>query len=200
MTWGAVAIGGSSIVSGIMGNRAGRRQDRTGRRQIAESRRQFDLTRSDTAAQRELGVSATNQMQNLLSGGEVTPEMMGPGYQFRFDQGQNALGNMLNRTGMKRSGRAMKEAMRFGQGQASNEYGNYFARLMQMSGLGAGGAGQSAAAGARLASSPGYGIQAQAAGVGPSAINNAVQGGLSNYFAYRQNQNMMNALGNQGAG
>ncbi|MCF6327592.1 MAG: hypothetical protein L3J21_09920 [Devosiaceae bacterium] len=197
MTWVATSIAGSSIVSGLLGVQAGRQQSRVGRSQVNESRRQFNLTRQDTAAQRELGVAATGRMQGLLSGREVTPGMMGPGYQWRVKQGENSVMNMLGRTGMKRSGRAMKKMLRFGQGQASQEYGNYFARLMQMAGLGAGGAGQSAAMGTRVANSPGFQTQAAAAGTGTAAINNAIQGGLSNYFAYQQNQNLMNRLGDQ---
>jgi hypothetical protein len=193
------AIIGASLISGFMGGNAANKQAKVGKSQVAESRRQFDITRADTAPYREAGQAGVNKLQQLLmGGGEVTPEMMGPGYDWRLKQGQNALQSYLSGAGMKRSGRAMKEATRFGQGEASQGYQNYLANLFQLSGFGPQGVATSAGAGARVAGSPGYATQAAAAGGGPAAWNNAIQGGMSNYFAYKQNQNMMNMLGSGG--
>jgi hypothetical protein len=180
-----------------MGSKAADKQAGVGKGQIAESRRQFDITRQDTAPYREAGTESLNMLRKLLGGGQVTPEMMGPGYEFRKSEGENALRNYLGRTGMKLSGRGVKEATRYGQDYASGEYGNYLARLFQLAGFGPQATSQSSYMGSQVAGSPGYNTMAQAAGGGPAAWNNAIQGGLSNYFAYKQNQDLMNALGTQ---
>lgn len=51
-----------------------------------------------------------------------------PGYQFRLDQGQQALDRRLSASGSLYSGKALKDAMNFNQGQASQEYGNAYNR------------------------------------------------------------------------
>lgn len=51
------------------------------------------------------------------------------GYQFRLNQGFNALNNGLASAGLLRSGKAMKDALRYGQNFASNEFGNYLGYL-----------------------------------------------------------------------
>lgn len=64
------------------------------------------------------------------------------GYQFRIDQGMKSIGaNWLGR-GLGKSGAAAKSAMTFGQGIASDEFGNYLGALgnQQNVGLSAGNA------------------------------------------------------------
>jgi len=51
-----------------------------------------------------------------------------PGYQFRLDEGNKALERMASARGMRFSGAAAKDAMRFGQGIGSQEYGNFVGR------------------------------------------------------------------------
>lgn len=51
-----------------------------------------------------------------------------PGYQFRLDQGNKSLQNMAAATGNLNSGRALKDAMNFSSGLASQEYGNAYNR------------------------------------------------------------------------
>jgi hypothetical protein len=52
-----------------------------------------------------------------------------PGYQFRLDEGNQALDRMAAARGMRFSGAAAKDAMRFGQGIGSQEYGNFVGRV-----------------------------------------------------------------------
>lgn len=51
-----------------------------------------------------------------------------PGYQFRQTEGLNALTNAAAATGNLNSGRALKDAMSFNSGLASQEYGNAYGR------------------------------------------------------------------------
>jgi len=53
-----------------------------------------------------------------------------PGYQFRLDEGNKAMERMASARGMRFSGAAAKDAMRFGQGIGSQEYGNFYGREM----------------------------------------------------------------------
>jgi len=51
-----------------------------------------------------------------------------PGYQFRLNEGNKALERMASARGMRFSGTAAKDAMRFAQGIGSEEYGNFVNR------------------------------------------------------------------------
>jgi hypothetical protein len=55
-----------------------------------------------------------------------------PSYQWRFNEGMNALTRQQSAAGGLQSGGAMKAAMRYGQGLASTEYGNQFNRFNQL--------------------------------------------------------------------
>lgn len=61
-------------------------------------------------------------------------------YQFRLGEGMNALNSGLASSGILQSGAAMREAQRYGQDFASNEFGNYMAYLGNQQGVGLGGA------------------------------------------------------------
>jgi hypothetical protein len=109
-----------------------------------------------------------------------------PGYQWRLSQGENALERAASARGLLGSGRYLKDAMRFNQGEASQEFGNAYNRLTNLAGL-----GQTA-----TQSSADYltqGANAQAAGrVGQAnAWNNALGQGYGMY----QNNRLMSGLG-----
>lgn len=59
-----------------------------------------------------------------------------PGYQFRMDEGSKALDRSAASRGLLRSGAQQKAITAFGQGIASEEYGNYMGNLLSVSGLG----------------------------------------------------------------
>lgn len=58
------------------------------------------------------------------------------GYQFRLGEGMNALNSGFAGAGSIKSGAAMKEAMKYGQNFASNEFANYFNMLNGQAGKG----------------------------------------------------------------
>jgi hypothetical protein len=66
-----------------------------------------------------------------------------PGYQFRFEEGQRALDRGAAARGGLLSGGYGRKAIRYGQGFASNEFGNVYNRIANIAGLGQVGAGQS---------------------------------------------------------
>ena len=59
-----------------------------------------------------------------------------PGYQFRLQQGNQALDRQLAARGMGRSGAAMKAAQQYGQGLADQTYNDYFNRQGQLANMG----------------------------------------------------------------
>ncbi|AZS78796.1 hypothetical protein ELS24_10275 [Achromobacter spanius] len=119
-----------------------------------------------------------------------------PGYQFRLDQGNNALSNMAAATGNLNSGRALKDAIAYSSGQASQEYGNAYSRfntdqtnqynrLAALAGMGQSSASALAGVGQNYANQVGnnlaQGANAAAAGaVGQSNALNQGLGGLAN--------------------
>lgn len=62
------------------------------------------------------------------------------GYQFRLNEGMNALNSGYAGAGVVQSGAAMKGALKYGQDYASNEFGNYLGYLGNQQGVGLSGA------------------------------------------------------------
>lgn len=111
-----------------------------------------------------------------------------PDYQFAFQQGQRALEAGLAKRGGTSTGGGgyMQEAQQFGQGLASQQFGNYFNRLFALTQLGAQSAGQSGNLASNFAQ---MGTQswsdfgnAKASGIVGSA--NAITGGIDNIAQY----------------
>jgi len=152
-------------------------QDAAQQRAIEEQQRQFDLTRQDTATQRQVGDKALNYLSGALQpGGQFAPTQFdpgqytqSPGYQFQLEQGTQAATNALGAGGMRLSGRAAKELDRYGHGVAAQDYGNwynrqlgtyqqnqadkqnYLSRQMQLAGIGAQGINTATNAGQNMA-------------------------------------------------
>ena len=59
-----------------------------------------------------------------------------PGYQFRMDEGVRALDRSASAKGMLMSGGLQRELLRYGQGVATSEFGNYANRLASLAGVG----------------------------------------------------------------
>lgn len=98
------------------------------------------------------GTQATPVNRNALTAAALTPQQAqtsqqaqnaafdnfrnSTGYQFRLGEGMNALNSGFAGAGSIKSGAAMKEAMKYGQNFASNEFGNYFNMLNNQAGKG----------------------------------------------------------------
>jgi hypothetical protein len=118
-----------------------------------------------------------------------------PGYQFRLNEGTKALDRKQSK--YRFTPRAAKELSRYTQDYASGEFGNAVESMFRLSGLGGSAVNSAANAGSNAANniSQIYGnignTQANAAIAGAAGTNNAIQGGLSNYYtlqAYNQNR------------
>jgi hypothetical protein len=114
-----------------------------------------------------------------------------PGYQFRVDEGNNAINAMAGAQGGLVSGATMQALQARGQNLASEEYGNYMNRLSGLTNMGMSAAGNQASAGANYASGASNALanmgNAQAAGY--IGQGNALAGGINtglNIYGYMQ--------------
>jgi hypothetical protein len=144
---------------------------------------------------------------------------MDPGYNFRLQQGQQAMLNAARGGGLAGSGAALKAAARFGAGEASQEYNNAYTRFMAnrlaatqglqgLAGLGAnaaqtstGLAGQTGANQASLYGQTGANLANVYTGTGANIANTATgtAANLANTYANTGNQ-LANVYGGLGQG
>lgn len=105
------------------------------------------------------------------------------GYQFRLNQGMNALNSGYAGAGTIKSGAAMKAAQEYGQGIASQEFNNYLNALGNQQGVGLSAAGAQAGVSTNYANSIANTNSNSANMIGQAAIakannSNALMGGI----------------------
>ena len=103
----------------------------------------YDSTKDSWAPYTSVGNAATYSLGSLygLNGnGNSTPDYSqfynSPDYGFAQSQGELGLTRQENATGMNLSGGALKDFDTFNQGLASQQFGNYFNRLLSLSQMG----------------------------------------------------------------
>lgn len=129
------------------------------------------------APYQQLGLSAQQQAASRLAQGFDPSQLANdPGYQFRLQQGQNALQRQLAASGMRDSGAALKAAQEYGQNMASQQYDDaykqWLARNSQQMGIGA--QGQAAAGGLSSIYGDMGNVQASATGRQADIISNVL--------------------------
>lgn len=195
---GAALIGGGALASGVLGY--------FGSQQASQA--QVGAEQQGLAAQNQ----ARSQLNPFINAGAGAAGVLGgltgangqqpnfsafansPDYLFAQQQGNSALQNYLNANGMARSGGGITAAINYNQGLASQQYGNYFNRLMQIATLG-GNAAQAGVGGANAAANTIGNIgQSQASGIvgGTNAVTGSLNSGINNSLLY-------NALNHQGS-
>jgi len=199
MSWGAIAGAAIGVVGSAMSNRsAGKGADAAAGAQYAaidEQRRQYDQTREDQAPWLAAGRDALGQYQQLLANPDSIQDSAA--YQWRLGQGMQTLDRSAAARGGLFNGGHSADLMRFGQGEASQEYANQGNRLAALAGVGQTTAQGLGALGANMAGNVGNALgnvgnirqsqyqqqgwnNAQAfAGVG-GAFNNWYQGNKAN--------------------
>lgn len=136
-------------------------------------------------AQKYAGANGTTTGGKAYGGFTATP-----GYQFRLNSGNDSINALAGARGGLNSGATMKALADYNQGAASEEYGNYMARLSGITDMGQASAANTAQAsnafaqgGANALANKGNAQAAGAAGVG-----NALQNGLSTGISLWQYQ------------
>ena len=114
-----------------------------------------------------------------------------PGYQFRLNEGNRAIGASAAARGRVFSGAAVKAAGGYSQGLASEEWNNYIRGVQSLAGVGQTATGSTAAAGANAADRISQSYLARGAGqasaylTGAEGVNDAIQGGIGNWITYK---------------
>jgi hypothetical protein len=185
----AAAIIGSAVVGGVSASKSASKQakavERSTDAQVAESQRQYDQTREDFAPYREWGIEGMEMLNDPLANFQASPD-----YQFRRDEGFRDIGNQFAARGG--GGNALRALSEFSSNLAGGEYGNWYARMMNKVGIGAGANNAMTAANAASSNqiANAYGNQgAMNAGIYANKyanINNAAQSGISNFLYAKQ--------------
>ena len=149
MTYAAVAIGGAGLMAGGMGvqgyfankssKKAAKAQANAMDAYLAQMRMGRDKAISYQQPYEQAGRSGLNLLQQYLTGDPMATQNrleQSPGYQFRLQQGQNSIQNLLASRGGLKSGGAMKALEEFAQGTASQEFGNQVGYLQGLAGMG----------------------------------------------------------------
>ena len=149
MTYAAVAIGGAGLMGGGMATqgyfanksskKAAKAQANAMDAYLAQMRMGRDKAISYQQPYEQAGRSGLNLLQQYLTGDPMATQNrleQSPGYQFRLQQGQNSIQNLLASRGGLKSGGAMKALEEFAQGTASQEFGNQVGYLQGLAGMG----------------------------------------------------------------
>jgi hypothetical protein len=96
----------------------------------------YDTASGELRPWAQTGIDANEEQAKLqgLRGPEAQAEarqrfQTDPGYAFRLEQGLSAIDRLANAGGSRYAGSTMKDFNDYAQGQASQEYGNYFNRF-----------------------------------------------------------------------
>lgn len=227
MPWGAVA--GATLVSGYMQSNAAKDAAETQANAAGHAAdlqmQQYDQNVERMKPYTEVGTQALTPLKNFLGIGDATdPATYGqltksftpadfmanvdPGYQWRKDQGQQALQNSQAATSGVLSGAALKDLLKYNQDMASTEYGNafnryqtqqgnIFARLANLATLGQNAAAGVGAQGTQAAAQAGQAMMsgAQASAAGTVGAANAWSNALSNTAGAYQYNDTLKRLG-----
>jgi len=141
MTWVAASsiMAGGSIVGGLLGASAAKSAANTqaaaAREAIAQQQRMFDIQNEQQRPYREAGYSALSDIAGMKPyltkqfGQEDFQASIDPSYNFRLQQGNLATTNLANQSGGLIGGNALQGLTNYGQGAASQEFGNAFNRF-----------------------------------------------------------------------
>lgn len=217
MTWGLVAVAGSTLISGAIGasgaSSAANAQEQAAQNANATQLAMFNQTQANEKPWVSAGQNASSALSSFygLPAANSTPTYGQttqatqpapnysnilsnlPGYQFQLQQGSQAVDRNLAAQGLLQSGAAGQALQTYGQGLAQNYAGQYTAGLSGISATGQAAAGNLAVASGNTANAIGantiYGGNAAAAGI--AGQTNAIQGGLSgvaNAYGYYNSQ------------
>lgn len=129
---------GSALLGSRSAKKAAKAQTNAAEAANAIEAQQYEQSRKDLEPWRKQGVTSLSQLAALMRPGtDMTTRFSAsdfktdPGYQFRLQQGNRALDRSQAARGMLNSGAALKAAMKYGQGLASDEYQNAYNRWAQ---------------------------------------------------------------------
>lgn len=197
-------IGGASLASGIIGSNAAKSaaetQANAENNALGFQREVYERNQANFQPYLNIGKGATYSLGQLYGIGQDGTRQPGgadysqftnsPDYGFAQQQGELGLTRAENARGLNLSGGALKDIAQFNQGLASQQFGNYFNRLMSLSQLGGSAAASAANSGNASANQIGNTMgaigQSQASGIigGANAITGSINSGIQNSLLY----------------
>ena len=144
---------------------------------LAQQEKFFNIAQENLAPYREMGTEAVDKMRSVFIEGNMDEFYESADYKFNLEQGEQALSRKQSAAGSQYGGAALKEALQYSQGVASNEYGNFFNRLNSMTQTGQAAAAGTASAAMQTGASTGQTIQSGAV----NQANIGMQGAQSEY-------------------
>ena len=143
----------------------------------------------ETAVADAIDAAKKKKAQEMAQSGGGNPDYSAffdsPDYKFSFDEGQRAVNGSLAARGLGNSGAALKELTRYGQGAASQNLGNYAAKLASLAGIAQPATNAVSSVGANAANNIG---------------NSNMQAADARASSYMTRANSFNNMINQGAG
>jgi hypothetical protein len=119
-----------SQAQGYMGQGYGQAQDQLGQ---SHGQAQGQLQQGYQDARGAIG-AAPDRLGDLYGGGLAAGFQTDPGYQFRLQQGQDAIQHAASAAGGRHGGDTLKALSEYNQNFASNEFNNYAQRQMGLAG------------------------------------------------------------------
>lgn len=215
MLVGGAALGGAgSIISGIFGASAAKKQAEAIRYASDQARKTAleidDKQRTDLAPFRQYGITAGDSLTGMLTGGKDVSQTLkaSPLYEFQSQMGNRDITRQLAARGMQHSGAGLETLQKFTNQLVAEEGNRFYDRLFNLTQLGSNAAAHTASntaqIGSNLMQTQGQlGIQAaQIAGGADRAWGNSIGGFLSGagqtlaqYPMYQASMNMLNSYG-----
>lgn len=179
--WGAAIVAvGAYAASNNAANKAAGAQKRGAAAAAAASQQNYDRTKTDLQPYINLGGNAAGTL-SALNSGDMSAFRADPGYQFAFDQQLKGLDRSAAARGSLYSGGHSADILGMANGLASQQYGDFYNRLLQTANMGQGAASNLGSVGT-----------GNAASIGGAAMN---AGNATANAAYNNANNTSNLLG-----
>ena len=143
ITLAALIAAGGSIIGGLFGSsaadKAANAQGDAANKAIELQKATIAQARLDSAPWLEAGKKALGQYMGELGmggAGFTSQFTKTPGYDFQVQEAEKGALNHLGALGMKNSGAALQALTKLRSGLASQEHGNYLARISGLAGVG----------------------------------------------------------------
>lgn len=200
----AAIVGGATLGSALIGSsaakKASQQQAQAAQNALNFQQQVYQNNQGNLQPFISAGTGATNTLADMYGFGpnnrsgtaDFSKFFPSPDYTFAYQQGLQALDQSAASRGLLLSGGQVKAAQGYGQGLASQQFGNYFTRMMSLAQLGGSAAnaltGSNNQSGQQIGNSFGNIGAAQASGTigGANAVTGAVGSGVNNLMLYSQ--------------
>jgi hypothetical protein len=206
MCFSAILGAGSALLGASSSRKAAKAQEQAAQQQLAVQQQMFNKQSKYFAPYRDAGENALGAYNYEMGMGDM-PEGYGgytkaPGYDFRMQQGTDAVNAGVGARHGLNSGAALQSLNQWGMDYSTGEYDKHVNRLRDMVGVGQNSAAMTGTAAGQYAqnASNSYANIGNAQAAGAIGVNNAIQGGINNglsLWAYGKGQGG-NTGGNNG--